>query len=150
MTLCLYWCAWLLNVCDLIILQCFVACTEHRVRHFSMSHCRQRMSLWALCVSCVLSSTAVWFSVCVCVYMCVFSVCVPASSFPGGGPVGWQSCPVVITLPGAASGTIWPPPLEPHQSRHAGGKPKRRGCFKNSQSWHNKTPQSTETGSTSW
>lgn len=31
-----------------------------------------------------------------------------ASQFPGGGPVGWQSCPVVVTVPGAASGTIWP------------------------------------------
>lgn len=108
------------------------------------------VTLSSLCELRVIMHSSVIFLSCLCMCVCVFSVRVPASCFPEGDPLGWQSCPVVITLPGAASGTIWLPPLEPHQSRHAGGKPKRLGRFKNSQSWHNKTPQSTETGSSSW
>lgn len=71
-----------------------------------MSHCRERgVSLSSLCELHVIEPRSVIFpfprvSVC--------SVRACASWFPGGRPVGWQSCPVVVTVPGAASGTIWP------------------------------------------
>lgn len=65
------------------------------------------MSARALCVRCILSSPAVsFFSLQEC--LCALCACVCASWLPGGGPVGWQSCPVAVTVPGAASGTIWP------------------------------------------
>lgn len=94
-----------------------MACTEHRERDSSTCHIAVRGCLpgpfvWAACYQawhchfalsesvCASVTALVWVSLCVCVTACITA--------PRRGPVGWQRCPVVVTVPGAASGTIWP------------------------------------------
>lgn len=100
----LEWSTVAVNECDLIIMLWFIACIEQRERQFNMSHCREEGvslgSVWAACYRAQQCNFSLSESVCV--------LYVSGSCFPGGGPVGWQSCPVVVTVPGAASGTIWP------------------------------------------
>ena len=100
-------------------------------RHLNMSHCWRGMSSWGLQWA---ACYQVWQCrlvpcVCVCVYLCVSPKARVSITSSRSGPVDCQSCPVVVTTPGAASGTIWPPWkswLEHHQSRRAKGKGQTR------------------------
>lgn len=68
------------------------------------------------------------FSVCVRACVCCLNVRVSITP-PRRGPVDCKSCPVVVTAPGAASGTIRPPwksSLERHHSRQARGEAQMR------------------------
>lgn len=103
-------------------------------RHLNMSHrwkggCLPGLSSGLLVMSGSVSLCSPRVCVCVCCHLCVSpNACVSITS-PRRGPVDCKSCPVVVTAPGAASGTIWPPwksSLERHHSRHANGEAQMR------------------------
>lgn len=100
---------------DLIVSQCIHGLSWSQrdtwTCHAAVRGMSSRALEWAAC-------HRVWqcqFLLSMCVCVCVFvhlrvslNACVSILS-PRRDPVDCKSCPVVVTVPGAASGTIWPP-----------------------------------------